>query len=166
MIVVPGLDSLVALVAVGVLVLAVVGAAIPGIPAGFVSLAGVLLYWWGSGYSSPNPVALVGFVLLALLIVAADWFAGAVSARAGGASTGTTVIAAVAGFVLLFVLGPLGVLLGVAGVVFVAEFYRHGDAERGARAATYAAVGMFASTVAQVVLTGLLLVSFLVVVVL
>lgn len=158
--------SVVVVVALGLLVLGVVGSVIPGIPAGLVSLAGVLVHWWGSGYTSPEPIALVGFVLLALLALLADWFAGAVAARAGGASLGTTALAAVVGFVFLFVLGPLGVLLGVAGVVFLAEYYRHGDAEQGARAGAYAAVGWLASTVAQVALTGLLLVSFVVVVVL
>lgn len=159
------MSALVGLVALVLLVLGVVGSVIPGVPAGLLSLGGVLLWWWGSGFTSPEPIALAGFVLLALLALAVDWLSGAVAARAGGASMRTTALAAVAGFVLLFVFGPLGVLLGVAGVVFVAEVYRHGDAERGARAAVYSAVGLLASTAAQVAITGLLLVSFVVVVV-
>lgn len=158
-----GLDAL-ALVAVALLVLGVVGSVVPAVPGALLSLAGVLLYWWQSGYADPGIVALAGFVLLAVLALAVDWLAGAVSARVGGASLATTALAAVAGFLLLFVVGPLGILLGVAGVVFLAEYRRHGNVERGARTAAYATVGLLASTVAQVALTGLLLGAFLVVV--
>lgn len=153
-----------ALVAVALLVIGVVASVVPGVPGALLSLAGVLLYWWQSGYAEPGTVALAGFVLLAVLALAVDWLAGAVSARVGGASLATTALAAVAGFLLLFVVGPLGILLGVAGVVFLAEYRRHGNVERGARTAAYATVGLLASTVAQVALTGLLLVAFLVVV--
>lgn len=159
-----GLDA-VALVAIALLVFGVIGSLLPAIPGALLSLAGVLLYWWGSGYTEPVPVVLAGFVLLALLALATDWLGGAVSARAGGASLMTTVLAGLAGLVLLFFVGPLGVILGVAGVVFLAEVRRHGDAHRGVRTAAFATAGLLASAVAQVGLTGLLLVAFLVVVV-
>lgn len=160
-----GGDAIVA-IAIALLVAGVLASFVPVVPGAALSLGGVLLYWWSTGYADPGPVALAGFVLLALLTLAADWFAGALSARAGGASARTMALAALVGFVLLFVAGPIGILLGIAGTVFLAELYRHGDARRSARTAAYATVGVLASTVAQVVLTGLMLVAFLVVVLL
>lgn len=158
-------DGAVVVIAVVLLVAGVLASFVPAIPGAALSLAGILLYWWSTGYTDPGTVALTGFVLLALVTLGADWFAGALSARAGGASTWTMALAAIAGFILLFIAGPVGILLGIAGTVFLAELYRHGDARRSARAATFATVGVLASTIAQVVLTGLMLVAFLVVVI-
>ena len=78
----------------------------------------------------------------------------------------TALVAGVVGFVLLFVLGPLGLFLGVAGTVFVIEYLEHEDAEESVRRALYATVGVLASSVVQVLLTLSMLVGFVVVVVL
>ncbi len=48
--------------------------------------------------------------------------------HAGGASNWTAALAGVVALVLYVVTGPLGILLGVAGTVFVVEFYRQEDA--------------------------------------
>ena len=49
-------------------------------------------------------------------------------------------------------------MVGVAATVFVVEFAQHADAEAGLRIAAYATVGVLASTVVQVLLTGSILV--------
>ncbi|MFB6155184.1 MAG: DUF456 domain-containing protein [Haloferacaceae archaeon] len=152
-----------ALAALALLVLGVVGSAVPALPGAALSLAGVLLYWWSTGYADPGPLALAGFLAVGLLTVAVDWFAGAMAARAGGASMATTALAALAGLLFLFVAGPLGVLVGVAGTVFAVEFYRNRDADASGRTAAYATVGMLGSAVVQVLLTGAMLVAFLLV---
>lgn len=151
--------------AIGLLIAGVLASFIPVVPGGGLSLAGVGVYWWATGYTEPGSLALMGFVLLGVVTLLLDWFAGALSARAGGASNRTMIIAGVAGFVLLFVAGPVGILLGIAGTVFLAELHRHGDASRSVRTAAFATVGMLASTIAQVVLTSLILIAFLIVIV-
>jgi hypothetical protein len=152
------------LVAVALLLGGVLGSLLPGVPGPALSLAGVLGYWWASGYTSPGTLALVGLVLLGLLGLAADWFAAPLGAKAGGASTRTTAIAGVVGFALLFVLGPLGVVVGVAGTVFLLELRRSGDAAASLRAAGAATVAVLGSALAQLLVTGAMLVAFLVVV--
>jgi uncharacterized protein YqgC (DUF456 family) len=139
----------------------VVGSVVPLVPGALLSLGGIYLYWWSTGYTDPGLVALALLTTLGLVIVAIDWLAGALSAKASGASTRTTVIAAIVGFVLLFVLGPLGLLAGVAGTVFVLEYRESGDREASARTAVYTTVGMLASNVAQILLTVLLVIGFL-----
>lgn len=147
-------------VAVLLLVLAVVGSALPAVPGPALSVVGVLLYWWGSGFTEPGTALLVALLALALLALVADWTASAVSARLGGASLRTTIAAGLAGVVFLFVLGPLGAIAGVVATVFLLEFHRHRDAHRGARTAAVVVLGMLGSTVVQVLLTTTVLVAF------
>ena len=150
----------VAIGAVALLVVGVIGAAIPGLPGPAISILGVLLYWWNSGFSEPGTVLLVALMALGVLALLADWAAGAVSARLGGASLRTTIAAGFAGFVFLLVLGPLGAIVGVVVTVFLLELRRHQDVYRGARTAGVVALGMLGSTVAQVLLTVTMLVAF------
>lgn len=133
----------------------------PLIPGGAVSTLGIGYYWvvtddLGTG-------VFLGFVALGVLTLAFDLLGSAISARVGGASMGTTGIAAVAAIGLMFVFGPLGALLGVVGSVFLLEYRRHGDVRQGIRTAAVTAVGMLASTVIQVLLTASMLVGFLLV---
>ncbi len=136
----------------------VVGSVTPLVPGGILSLAGVVVYWWGSGFAEPTVFVLSGLLFVALIAVATDWLAGAVSAKAGGASTRTTVIATAVGLVGL-VWGPLGFLLGTAGTVFVLELADGGEFEESARAAGVTLLGMLTSSVLQVLLTAGVLVA-------
>lgn len=150
------------LVTLLLLLAGVVGSVIPGVPGAGLSLAGVLFYWWRSGFASPGAAMLVGLLGLGAFALLTDWFGGAAAAKAGGASALTTAIAAVVGIALLFVAGPLGVLVGIAGTVFLLEYRRNRDARRSVRAAGYATVGILASTAVQVLATGAMLVAMLV----
>jgi hypothetical protein len=160
---VPALGSVEAawLVAMALLLAGVVGSVVPGLPGPALSVAGVVGYWWATGYTAPGPVALAGLVLLGLVGLAADWLAAPLGAKAGGASTRTTAIAGVVGFAMLFVLGPLGVLVGVGGTVFALELRDSGDVDASLRAAAATTAAVLGGALAQVVLTGAMLVGFL-----
>lgn len=156
--------DLVVWAAVALTLLAVVGSLVPMLPGGLLSLAGIYLYWWHTGYTAPGLLALVVLTLLAVLVIVVDWLGGAISAKVSGAANSTTVLAGIAGFVLFFVAGPVGILLGIAGVVFLAEFRRTGARRQSARTAVYTTIGMLASNLAQALLTGLIFLGFLLVV--
>lgn len=147
------------LLAFALLVLGVLGAILPLLPSGLLSLAGVGVYWWQTG--DPGPLLFAALVGLALVAVAVDWLAGIVGARAGGTDTRTAVVAGVVGFLLMLPTGPLGLLAGVAGTVFVLEFRKNEDVAASARRAVYATVGVVASTAMQVVLTVAILAAML-----
>lgn len=151
----------VAWLAVALVVLGVVGTLVPLLPGAALSLAGVYLYWWTTGFASPGPIALAGLTVLGLVAVALDYLSGPVAARAGGASLRTTLLASLVGLVLLFPFGPLGLLCGLAGTVFLLEYRRHRDVEASLRTAGYATVGVLVSAVVQFVLTAAMLVVFL-----
>jgi len=143
----------VALVAAGV-----VGSVLPLVPGGLLSVAGVVVYWWSTGYAEPSAILVAALVAVGLLATLVDYAGGAIAARAGGASLVTTAAAVLIGLVLLLVAGPVGFVVGVAATVFLVEFAQHADAEAGLRVALYATVGVLASTVVQVLLTGSVLV--------
>ncbi|MFD1599028.1 DUF456 domain-containing protein [Halobellus rarus] len=144
-------------VALGLVALAVVGSALPLVPGGGLSVVGVLGYWWSTGYAEPSTLLVAVLVGVGILTMVVDYFGGAIAARAGGASLVTTAVAVLVGLVLLFVAGPVGFILGIAATVFAVEFAQHADAEAGLRVALWATVGVLASTVVQVVLTGSIL---------
>jgi uncharacterized protein YqgC (DUF456 family) len=153
-----------AVAAVALLAIGVVGSVVPMVPGALLSLSGVYFYWWTAG--EPSGVTLAAFTVLGLLVVAVDYFAGAISAKAGGASWLATALASVVGVITLFFTGPLGALVGVAVTVFLVEAYRGQSSTAGAKAALYATVGMLGSTFVQVVMTSAMLVAFVLVVVL
>lgn len=152
------------LVATVVLVVGVVASFVPAVPGGLLSMAGVYGYWWATGWGEPGWVFVAVATAVGLTAVAVDWLAGVVSAKAGGASTTTALVAGVVGLVLVVVATPVGAILGVLATVFAIEVYRGADPDAGARTAVVTAVGLLASNVVQAVLTGSILVGFLLVV--
>jgi len=152
------------LVAFALLIAGVVGSLVPQMPGAPFSIAGVLVYWWGTGFTQPGTLLLVVLMLVGVVTLAIDWLGGAVAAKVGGASTTTAVIAGLAGIVLFFVAGgPVGMILGMALTVFVVEYYRQNDARAGAKAALVTTLGILSSTVMQAVLTGAILVTMILV---
>ena len=147
------------LVALLLLVAGVVGSVLPLVPGSLLSTAGVVYYRL---VADLGPLVTGLLVTLGLFALAVDWFGGAISARAGGASLRTTAAAAGGGLVLAVVLGPVGLVAGVFAVVFALEYRRHRNPRQGARTAAYATVGILVSTVMQVLLTATMLAVFLV----
>lgn len=139
------------------LVAGVAGSLVPQVPGALLSLAGVFTYWYATG--EPGLALLVALTLVGVLTWVVDLFGGAIAARAGGAANSTALLAGVVGLVLFFLTGPLGIILGVAGTVFAVEFYRQQDARKGLKAALVTTVGMLASSVAQALLTGSILLA-------
>ncbi|WP_049986951.1 DUF456 family protein [Halobellus rufus] len=145
--------------------LGVAGSVLPLVPGGLLSVAGVAGYWWSTGFAEPSALVVAALVSVGVLTMLVDYFGGAIAARAGGASAVTTGVAVVVGLLLLLLAGPVGFLVGIAATVFAVEFAQHADTERGLRVALYATVGVLASTVVQVILTGSVLVVLVLVVV-
>lgn len=149
------------LAAFGLLVLGVLGSVLPVLPSGALSLAGVLLFWWATG--RPGPLVVVALAVTAIVALVVDWAAGAIGASAGGASLRTSVLAGVVGLILLIPAGPVGLVVGIAGTVFVAELYGGGTREESLRAAGYAVVAVLGSAIVQALLTGAILVAMILV---
>ncbi len=158
--------ELATIAALALLAAGVVASFLPLVPSGLLSLAGVYLFWWSTGFGAPG----VGIVALATLLglgaVAADSLGTPLAAGAAGVSARAAVVAGVVGLVLFPVTGPLGVLLGAAGVVYLAQRRRGVARGESVRAALETVVGMLVANVVEFLLTLAILVTFLVVVVL
>ncbi len=154
----PGGVDPVLVVALVFLVAGIVGSLVPSMPGPLLSVAGVLIFWlWGDGLGA---FVAVGLVAVGLFAVAADLLADAVSARVGGASWRTTLLASAVGLALLFVTGPLGIIVGVVGTVFALEYVETEDRRHAARAAATTSLGILASAVVQALLTLSMLLGF------
>jgi uncharacterized protein YqgC (DUF456 family) len=152
------------LAAFALLLAGVVGSVIPLVPGPALAVGGVLVYWWASGYADPSTPVLVVLLLVGLIGVVVDLFGGALGASAGGASATTTAAAGVVGLALFFVAGPVGVVVGVAGTVFLVEYRKARNARSSARAALGAVVGILASALVQLLLALSILVAMALVV--
>lgn len=154
--------EVVTLVALALLVGAVVASVVPGVPSGLLALAGVYVeYLFGPGRM--GLWLLLSFTVVGVLTIVVDLFGGAITGKAKGASTTTTLIAAAVGLVLLFVLGPLGVLVGMFGTVFLSELRRDDrDVEAALDNALWATLGMLASGIAVFLLSASMLAGYVV----
>lgn len=132
------------------------------VPGALLSIAGILVYWHGTGYTRPGSLFLAAFIFTGLFAVATDYLSGVVAAKMGGASSKTSIAAGIVGLLMFFLLGPLGILIGVAGTVFLRELLRTDDARGSAKAAVYSSIGVLGSSVVQFVITVSLLAAFLV----
>ncbi|MFB6180939.1 MAG: DUF456 family protein [Candidatus Nanohalobium sp.] len=148
-------------VALLLLILGVVGAFAPVMPGALVSLIGVTVYWWSTGFTQPHILIVVLLYLTGLTALLFDLFAGAIGSKAGGASDRTVHAAAVAGALFFFVAGPFGTILGITVVVYLREYLLTQDSDGSLKAALYTTASMLGSVLVQGVLTGLMLLVFL-----
>jgi hypothetical protein len=150
------------LAAVALLVAGVAGVFLPVVPGPALSVGGVWLYWWSTGYTEPGVAVVAALSAVGLLAVVVEFTAEYLGARVGGASTLASVAGTVVGVALLFVLGPVGMLLGLAATIVAVEVYRGADLRSGLRAATVAVAAALASGLVQAVLAVGMLAVFLV----
>jgi len=134
----------------------------PAIPGPLLSLAGALIYWWSTGYSSPGNIALAIIVLTGLFALFLDSVAGYLGAEKAEASKKTAYMGAIASFLLFFVAGPLGVIIGTGGVILAREMMLGKEFDEALRSALYSTIAMLASVFAKAGLTFLMLLIFLI----
>lgn len=152
--------ELLAALAVLLLAAGVAGSFLPMVPGALLSITGISVYWWSTGFSSPSMLIVALLYLTALTALAFDLFAGAVGSKAGGASDRTVHMAAVAGILFFFVGGPLGTIIGITAVVFLREYLLTGETKESSRAALYTIVSVLGSALVQGAMTGLTLLIF------
>jgi uncharacterized protein len=125
----------IALYALGGLALAagLAGLALPVLPGAPLLFAGVLLLGWAGHFATLGWGTVTAAGVICALILAVDWVAGLLGARAFGASRWAMAGAAVGALVGLF-FGLPGIVLGpiAGGIAF--EYWKDPNFERAARA--------------------------------
>jgi len=153
--------SLAAGLAIALLVVWTASSFVPFVPGGVLAALTVVGYAYTTGFAEPGLLALLALVSVSLLASAAELASGMVSGRLGGASTRTVGLGTVAGVLLVFVMGPIGLVIGLGGTVFLVALYAD-DAEprAAARQAAYAVIGALSSSVVQAVMLAGVTVAF------
>ncbi|PAU82620.1 hypothetical protein CK500_13565 [Halorubrum salipaludis] len=140
-------------IAIVLLVVWTASSFVPFVPSGGLAALTVLGYAYTTGFTEPGLAVLLALVLASLLASAAELLSGLVSGKLGGASTRTVVVGTLAGIGLLFVIGPIGFVVGLGGTVFLAGLYENAGEPRDAvRQSIYAVIGALASSVVQAVI--------------
>lgn len=150
--------DLVAIAAFALLGLGVIGTLVPLVPGGLLSFAGIVVYWYSTGYHEPGTLLFILLTTTALIALAVDYLGGAIGAKTAGASTRTVFLASIVGIVGLLIGGPVGLLIGVVGTTYALEAIERGHGEETARVAVAAGIGVLASAAVQLILTGIVLV--------
>ncbi len=153
--------DLFAILAILLLILGVAGSLTPMVPGALLSISGLLVYSWNTGFTEPNLFVFIVLILTGLTALIFDWLAGSVAAKAGGASNRTTVAAGIVGLLAFFLAVPVGTVVGVAVTVYIREFLRTGENNQSLKAGIYSAIGVLGSSIVQFVLTALMLIVFL-----
>lgn len=139
----------------------VIGSFVPMMPGALLSMIGVTLYWWSTGFTSPSIPVVILLYFTAFTALIFDLFAGAVGSKAGGASNKTVQMASIAGILFFFIGGPLGTIIGVTAVVLAREYLLTGKPEKSLKTAIYTTGSILGSSIVQGVLTGLALIIFI-----
>lgn len=148
------------LIVLALLLAGIAGSIIPMAPGAVFTLIGVGVYFFMT--DDPSMIFTVFAALTGLFALATDWFAGSIAANYGGASNRTSLMAGLAGVLgFVFLGGPIGLAVAVAATVFFREYLIHGDSDKGMKAAVYATIGVLGSALIQMILTGSILIAFL-----
>ncbi len=140
------------------LIAGVVVTALPKIPGGILlSMAGVYLHWWASGYSAPSTGVLVVLTLLGLLVLTSKVVGPVIVSKIGGASAVTTTIGGVVGGIMFFFSGTVGLVLGTLVTVFILEYVRRGDIVESLIAAVLVILATFAQRAMKTLVTVVIL---------
>jgi uncharacterized protein YqgC (DUF456 family) len=127
------------------------GLVLPLLPGAPLMLVGVLLVAWAGHFTAVGWGTVAGAVVLTGMMIAVEWAAGALGARAFGASRWAMLGAAVGAVVGLF-FGLPGILLGpvVGGIAF--EYWKDPDFERAFKAGAGVFVGFVVGSAVKVAL--------------
>lgn len=144
----------------------IVGSFLPALPGPLLSMIGASVYFWSTGYTEPRPIIFSLIIFTGIFALGLDYLAGYIGADRAEASQRTAIAAGVASFLLFFVSGPFGILIGTGAVVLLRELMLGKDFDQALKAAAYTTLGMLASVFAKAGLTFLMLVVFLITVLL
>lgn len=140
----------------------IVGSIYPAIPGPILSIIGASVYFWSTGYSTPNIWIYSLIIFTGVVAIGLDYLASYIGADKSEASKRTAVAAAVASFLLFFVSGPVGIIIGTAGTVLLRELMLGKDFDKALKSSAYTTLALLGSIFAKVGLSTLMLLVFVI----
>jgi uncharacterized protein YqgC (DUF456 family) len=147
--------------AVGLVLVGIVGTLVPGLPGAILVFAGLVLAAWIDGFARVGSGTLIGLAVLTLVAYALDFVATAVGARRFGTSW-WGILGALAGVLGGLVFGLVGLLVGPFLGAFAAELIARRDARQAVRAGLGAWLGLLLGTAGRLGLVLAMVATFVV----
>lgn len=145
------MDSLLWVMAVGLIVLGLIGAVLPVLPGTILVLSGIFLGAWIDDFTRIGVPTLVVVTILAVLAWSLDYVAGLLGAKKAGASK-LALLGAATGTVVGLFMGLVGVLfMPLVGAAF-GEYLAQKDQARAVKVGIATWVGIMVGLIAKVVL--------------
>ncbi|MFC7072333.1 DUF456 family protein [Halovenus rubra] len=159
--------SPITLLAIALLVAGAVTSILPQVPGEMpLSIAGIYLYWWHTGYSDPSTTVLFVLTLLCLLVICSQFIGPVIMGKLSGTPAVTTSIGSFVGGVLFLLWGKVGLVVGTLGTVFILEYRRRGDVVESVVAAFTVVLAGFAQKVVKVAVALFVLAAMIVIILL
>ncbi|HYC79761.1 MAG TPA: DUF456 domain-containing protein [Candidatus Binatia bacterium] len=153
-------EILVIIVSFILIVLGGIGSILPILPGVPLSYAGLFLYAWYTDFEQVGSTALVIFGILTLLTIVLDFIGPGLGAKRYKASKYGVIGSMIGAFAGIFILGPLGLLLGPFIGGFIGEYYSGGDINAAGKAAWGSFVGFAVGSLLKVVIAVAMLAYF------
>lgn len=150
----------IALITGALILIGTIGAVLPAIPGLGVALAGLIFYAWFGGVLSWWGV--IVFTILTGLTMIVDLFAPAIAAKGKKASKQGLIGAVIGGLLGMFVLGPIGILLGPFVGAFIGEMIHASNANQAVRVAFSAMFGLVIGTGFKIIIGVSMFIYFLI----
>jgi uncharacterized protein YqgC (DUF456 family) len=150
------MDVWLKIVGIAVLAAGLAGLFIPVLPGSVLLFAGVFLIAWADGFERIGIGTVVAVGILSAFAAVVDYLAGALGAKALGA-TKWGVIGAGLGLLCGLPFGFVGIILGPAAGAIAAEYLRNRDFRQSAKSGSGAVVGFAVGLVAKVALAFVIL---------
>jgi uncharacterized protein len=154
-------DILVALGAGVLIVMGLLGSVLPLLPGQPLSYGGLFLYAWYTDYEKITPTVLVVFGALTILTMIFDFVAPGLGAKGYKASRYGVIGSMVGAFAGVFILGPLGIILGPFVGGFIGEISHTRSYHHAARAAWGSFIGFVIGSLFKIAVVMGMLVFFI-----
>lgn len=154
------MDTLLWMMAVGLIILGLLGTVLPVLPGTILVLAGVFLGAWIDDFSRVGVTTLVVVTMLGVLAWGLDYVAGLMGAKKAGASK-LALLGAATGTVVGLFMGLVGVLFMPLVGAAVGEYLAQNNHTRAVKVGVATWVGIMVGLIAKVVLAFMMVGIFL-----
>ncbi len=150
------------LIALILIIIGTLGSVLPFLPGLPVAWLGLLIYAWATDFTTVTIWGLIVFAILTALTVMVDVLAPAIATRGRKASKMGTVGAVIGGLLGIFVLGPIGILLGPFIGAFIGEMMNNTKTQHAFRVAIASMFGLVISSVFKLIIGTSMFIYFLI----
>jgi len=127
------------------------GTLLPFLPGPFLVWLGVFIYGWAEGFEVVDGAHILGQLTIMIVVFTVDWLSSFLGVKRAGGSRSALLGAALGLLVGLFILGPLGIIIGPLAGAFLVEFFSRGDIDAALRVGIGSLLGFLGGTLFKLI---------------